>query len=851
MRHAFAVTFSAPASALSPAAAPAARTLRRQRLVRKRFWFLLAAAVLVCLPLHPPVWHAALRTWLGWQARRHGCELTIAALDGGLFDTTRLHGVHCRQRGPLPADGSTGTDLFIADADLTLAWTMPWFQRPAPSWVHEIVLQGVRGRWDLHPPRRASVARPLAGPGTEEGGLRPAAIQGDVFIRTLGAVFPSFRHLSAKLWPETFLLRADDLRLERGRYLLHTTGLWLSGQRDNDGRFLAREVTIAGPGFENTLVRPHGQTDWKESRLTLSQLALSPDVSLVSATLDGSRLNRHRLDWECKLTALGGEARGQGTVDFSRERLGVDVAASLRGAAVRPLARLLGIAGPADGLIDQGNFTFRGDPENPSAAQMWLAAHSTDFRWGKRRWEDLELQAVVVNRRVQVHRLELRQSANRLSLSGECPLPPDPAEACRGADALRQWREGGFSCQIDARLEDLRALADLYGPQAPELAGRMSVNGTLSAQSGAQQPIDGYLNVEGSRLSLRGAPLDYLRSTLVFKDGGLRVADLQATHDRDYFTGTGSMRLDGPPRCEGELRAAVHTLAEYTPALAGLPLVDSVAGVTGLSALLRWDDSVLAFEECQGQLGGAACQVGGRVDLRDAANPLLDLSLREENVTLRDATGRGRVQADCALTVRGRVGSGLTLGGDVRLLGGELGAALELVPGADVASRPLLPLDAWLPVRWEGWHLDLRITAAAPLSLALGGEATPDLRVTTTTWSAPEVVGRVDLRQACITSSGGAWEAPQGTLYFGGSLCGPPQVALSVVGSQGEAIVLAGRYDQVRAPAGWGRLLPVDPAANDGLLRPGALPPLWAGDASPWLKWAAARTPPEYTLLLR
>ena len=306
----------------------------------------------------------------------------------------------------------------------------------------------------------------------------------------------------------------------------------------------------------------------------------------------------------------------------------------MRGAAVRPLARLLGIAGPADGLIDQGNFTFRGDPENWPAAQMWLAAHSTDFRWGKRRWEDLDLQAVVVNRRVQVHRLELRQSANRLSLSGECPLPAAPAAARPAAEALRQWREGGFSCQVDARLEDLRALADLCGPGAPELAGRMSVNGVLGARPGPQQEIDGYLNVEGSRLVLRGAPLDYLRSTLVFKDGGLRVADLQATHGGDYFTGTGSVRLDGPPRGEGALRAQVGQLAVYTPALAGLPLADELARITGLSAVLHWNDGVLCFDRFQGRFDGAPVEVAGTANLRDAGK------LEWRDMAIQSAAGR-------------------------------------------------------------------------------------------------------------------------------------------------------------------------------------------------------------------
>ena len=633
-------------------------------------------------------------------------------MEGGPFDTTRLQGVRYLRQDEPPTDRTSGTDILIARADLTLAWTVPWLQRPAPSWVRAVVLEGVRGRWDLHQLDRTPLPS-STNLVTENQGLGPAMIPGGVLARAFGAVFPSLRRFSARLWPETFLLRAEDLRLERGRYLLHATGLWLSGSRDEDGQFMARAVAIAGPGFENTFVRPHGQTYWRGSRLTVSPLALGPDMNLARATLDGSHLDRHRLDWEGRLTALGGEVRGQGTVDFSGERLALEVAASLRGTAVRPLAHLLGIAGPVDGLIDQGNLTFRGDPENWPAAQMWLAAHVADFRWGKRRWEDLDLQAVVVNRRVQVHRLELRQRANRVSLSGECPLPPDPADPHGAGDALRRWQEGGFSCQVDARLEDLRAVADLCGPQAPELAGRLSVNGVLSAGPGTSPGVEGYLNVEGSRLVLRGAPLDFLRSTLVFKDGGLRVADLQATHGGDYFTGTGSMRLDGPPRYDGELRAQVGRLAVYTPALAGMPLDRELAHVSDLRARLCWDDGLLRFDQFQGRFDGASLAVGGTVDLRSAEAgklELRDMAITTDAGQMRAVRGAVYLldgadgPASVSLVASGPGGAEIALfGRSNRLETVFVGAAApDESPVANQAERWPALQPASLPLPWLG-----------------------------------------------------------------------------------------------------------------------------------------------------
>ena len=249
---------------------------------------------------------------------------------------------------------------------------------------------------------------------------------------------------------------------------------------------------------------------------------------------------------------------------------------------------------------------------------------------------------------------------------------------------------GRLSCQVDARLEDLRALADLGGPGAPELAGRMSVNGALSAPPGPQQEIDGYLNVEGSRLLLRGAPLDYLRSTLVFKDGGLRVADLQATHGGDYFTGTGSMRLDGPPHYEGELRVQAGQLAVYTPGAGGFAAMRRTGAHRGPACPVAVGRQRSALRAIPGSTRYRALHRGRHHRLHDAGDPVMNLSFDGKNVLLRSIDGQGHTRAECALTMRGEVGNVPALGGNVRLLGGDPGVRLELFPcsGEAMAGMP-------------------------------------------------------------------------------------------------------------------------------------------------------------------
>lgn len=518
---------------------------------RRRFWLAAAAvALLVSMALCTPLWQGLLRLALTHEAARHGGDLTIGRIKGGLFDTFQLYDVRLRQHGQAASSDGTDTDLRVARVDLAPDWSFTRHRETRRGWLREITLEGVTGRYDLSPPAGGSQA--------------PGA---------LGGKRSWLGRNADRLVPRTFFVRGGDVLVRRGRYHVRARDLRISGSRSEPGLLLVRELEIGGPGFQNMFLNRHAETTWQGDRLTVAGMDFAPGVRLVSLRIDGTHLGRRRLAWEQTLAVLGGEIRAQGGINLSRNQVGLELAGTLRQLPVQSVARLLGLMGSAGGLIQQGSFSFRGDPEDPLAAEMWLAAQATDFRWGRRRWQSLELQTVVLHRRVQVNRLELRQSRNQLSLRGEFPLP-ERADGSRQTSA-RPWWEAGFSCTVDARLDDLHALSQLVGPRFPALDGRMSVNGTLDALPG-QSGIAGYLNVEGSRLTVRGAPLDFLRSTLIFRGDEMQVADLQATHGGDYFTGKWTARLTGPPQYTGELRVSVKDRAVYTPALDGWFDLDQV-----------------------------------------------------------------------------------------------------------------------------------------------------------------------------------------------------------------------------------------------------------------------------------
>ena len=802
-------------------ATPAAITRPRRR-VRARFWLALATVAALSLLSSAPPWHAAVRALLVWQAARQGCDLTAGAIEGGPFDTTHLYNLRCRPHGRPPG---TGTDLTIAHAQITFAWTLPWRERAAsPSWVRQCTLDGVRGQWDLSPS------------GHRSGGAG--------IVNRFGWADA----LASRFVPADFLLRADDAVLRRGRYHLRVLGLFLSGNHDGAGAFLSRVMEVGGPRFDAALPNQHGRTLWDGRRLTFSGLDLGDGIHLARATLDGSRLDRRRLDADFDLRALGGTVRGQGAVNFSRERLALEVGGSVQQIALGPLARLMAVTGPADGQVEQASFSFRGDPESPAAADMWLAGRATDFRWGQRRWESLEVQAVVTDRRVQVHRLELRQTQNRLSLDGECSLPPPASAATPATDADGPWWQAGFACNVDARIEDLRELARLFGPAMPDLAGRMSVNGRISARPGTEG-YDGYLNIEGSALSVRGAPLDFVRSTLLLRGGELDVADFQATRGGDYFTGHGSlhivndhgvMRLASAPDFQALGRASIENLALYAPAYAGLFSWPQDAGampVRSLTAGVRLEGSILHLDQCQGEQDGNPFQLGGSVDLRDAANPVLDLSLTgEQAARAADPADTGslwRAGVSYSLDLRGPLNGGVTIRGDARLLHGRFDPPGQpdaaLSPTPPTAGALMEPLLRRLPEAWRDWPLDLRVTAAGPLALgrtAREGEITPEW-VITGTGRQPLLGGKVGFHAAAgAEQESGAW-------YFSPGEPTHPTVSAQVTSDDGlRGTFFYGPSDRLQTVS-WG----TDAAGGKLTLQPSEMPPPRAEDAGPLASW--------------
>ena len=515
-------------------------------------------AVAISTLLHP----APVRWWVGRSIERaaahRGLVVEYGDVDGTIFDVISIRDVRLRDA----VKRSGGTDLLVARVEFSPSLSIPFFQR-RDSWIESVVLDGVRGQYAFRAPALT--------PDGEEATATP---------RDPAAAAPP--PPLTKWLPARFLIQRTDFKLLRENLFFRVAGLRIVGEAAAPGFCSARETEFSAASHSVTLPAWHGTSTWQRPKLALYGIALGNGVNLVSATLDLSRLPLGQLESEVTLDALGGTLRGQVSADFAAARNFFDVAGSLQRVAVEPVARLLGGGGPFAGSFDQGQFSFRGDPADPLSASSSLRVEAREFQWKERRFESLVAGATLVNRRVQVQQFELRQSKNLLRLSGESALPQwsNPPIVTGLVGQAMAFLQAGFTCNIDARLEDLKALGQLADPGYADLGGRMSVNGRVD---GRAEGLDGYLNIEGSLLQFREMPLDSLKATVLLKGEEVQLTDLQATSAKsDYFTGKGTWQPVGSGRYSAELKAQIADLSRYSPAYVGALVPGPLAGALRL-----------------------------------------------------------------------------------------------------------------------------------------------------------------------------------------------------------------------------------------------------------------------------
>ncbi|MES2571555.1 MAG: hypothetical protein V4710_16060, partial [Verrucomicrobiota bacterium] len=201
----------------------------------------------------------------------------------------------------------------------------------------------------------------------------------------------------------------------------------------------------------------------------------------------------------------------------------------------------------------------------------WISLDAINFQWESRQWDSLVLGVSLMDRRIQVSKLDLLQGHNRLNLSGDMALPLPGVK----------WWQSEFTCNIAATIDNLTELSALLLPEFQYAAGKANVDGSIR---GRNQQFNGQLIVSGSKLTWHNAPIENLHAALNLDGNQCRISNVELFNNGDYVRGRGMVNILGPRQYSGELRASIDDLALYSAILQKPSRSEPLAG----GAIIEW-----------------------------------------------------------------------------------------------------------------------------------------------------------------------------------------------------------------------------------------------------------------------
>jgi len=349
------------------------------------------------------------------------------------------------------------------------------------------------------------------------------------------------------------------------------TDISASFDEDARGEFRAAGAEIAAGPARQVFAAQRAATAWKNGTAHLADMQLRKGMRLDNLALHLARPGGAALDFEAAV--FGGFARGGLSAGEWRGEPGVDAVLWGSGIDLGGLAAFAGIPGPVAGSLGEVKLNFRGNPDRPLDAEGSLRVSAKDFRRGDRGWESLEAAASLMNRRLILTGLELRQSDNSLRASGEVALSGSWADTFSSP----------FVLNLSASIPDLRSLAALLGPPFDEMGGRMSLGAALSGRGSS---LDGFLAIEASEAGFRGRPVDSAKLDIVFAGGEARVGRIEIWSRKDYLNGQGSIALAPPHEYSGQIQARASNIGDYTKLVP--PANPARAALSSGAVQLRW-----------------------------------------------------------------------------------------------------------------------------------------------------------------------------------------------------------------------------------------------------------------------
>lgn len=533
----------------------------------------LCLILVLLVAIHPRVFPSIIGALFQFEAWRNGVSLSIGRIRADLFEPIVFENTVCIYR----AETGAVTRLEIRRARAWLAWSNI-FPAPVNGWIHSAAKAanfqplGQNGIW-LQELELDGVTAKLALPGANTEAFHEAA-----HVRWLRSAFGRWSPR-----PGLIMVRDADVIVERDGDYFRSSGVNFSLGETTPGTFRATQVLWKAGRVRNVFHNVGGLTSLQDSRVTFAGLILTPEVTVQAFTVSVGDIAEGKFTLSTRVAAFGGAIEAEAETAIADQQLRFDVTGTFSKINVAGLAGFLGLSEAAGGTVNEGRFSFRGTPRDFSHAEATVRLEAGSFQWDSRQWDSLVLGLSLLEQRLQVPELRLRQGKNQLTLTGNMALP----------QAGAKWWERQFDFKVDADIQNLTDLSALLLPEFKYAAGRLFVKGAVSStgRHGEKPPdFEGQLIVSGNGLQWRTAPIDVVQAALLFHGRELKVITAQCLHGEDYLRGTGQISL-GDGSYSGEWRLSARDLATYkavlTPHFLPAPLgggVDATWAGTGSGA---------------------------------------------------------------------------------------------------------------------------------------------------------------------------------------------------------------------------------------------------------------------------
>ncbi|MEO6789293.1 MAG: hypothetical protein ABI318_24475 [Chthoniobacteraceae bacterium] len=538
-----------PESAAASASSSAAPQKKKRGFLARLRLLLLFVVLLLLVAAHAPVFPLIVRAVLKFRAWQSGATISMGAVEGNYLEPVVIHDLLWTYR----AETGAVTRVEIRRMRAWLAWSNI-FPAPVAGWVRSgaerlgLYPIGGNGLWfrelemddvsaKLSLPNGADAA---AGDETRSQWLRRA-------LAWRGAQ------------PGIYTVRNADLILDRGDDWLRVSGAYFSLSETAAGFVRAAQIAMKTDSGRKRFGSVRGRTSLDGSRATITGMVIAPDVTLQSLSVSLEKFAMGQLGFSMALTAFGGDFNAEAEAAFEGRRLRFDGNGNLSKISVAGLASFLGLGDAAGGVVNSGHFTFHGTPSDFAKSEATLRLEVGAFQWESRQWDSLVLGLSLVDQRLQIPELRLRQGQNQLMLKGTMALPQPGV----------QWWDRQFDFKVDADIRNLTDLSALMLPEFKYAAGQLFIRGAVSgsgAQPDASAKYEGEMIVSGNELQWRTAPIDSLNAALLFHERELQIISAQLVHADDILRGSGRISL-GDGSYSGEWRLSARDLGVYRTAL--------------------------------------------------------------------------------------------------------------------------------------------------------------------------------------------------------------------------------------------------------------------------------------------